>query len=120
MATTTVFYNGVRPIEFEVTDAKGNLRVLTINGSGFGLQGANAMPLPMAGAYGITKNVDADLWAAVEKKYGDMAIFKEGFIRAGASEKAKDAAKETVSAKDNGQAPISQSEDVSKKTRKKK
>ena len=48
--------------------------------------------------------------------YGDMDIFKNGLIKAGASEKAKAAAKEEVAAKDNGQSP----ESVEKKTKKAK
>ena len=120
MATTTVFYNGVRPIEFEVEDKSGVVHTVVINGSGVGLQGATAVPLPAAGAYGITQNVDADLWAAIEQKYGDSPLFKGGFIKAGTSEKAKAAAKEEVASKDNGQAPIAKDEPLTTSKRKSK
>ena len=45
-----------------------------------------------------------------------MDIFKNGLIKAGASEKAKQAAKEEVAEKDNGQSPAS----AEKKAKKKK
>lgn len=118
MATTTVFYNGVRNIEFEVEANDGTKKYVTINGSGANLTGADAKPLPGVGAYGITV-VDADLWKAVKEKYAEMQIFKDGFIKDGATEKAKQAAKEEVSSLDNGQSPAEQEEAGKKKTRKK-
>lgn len=114
MATTTVFYNSVRDICFEV-EAAGNPAAVRIHGSGFTLAGADAKILPGVGAYGMTQ-IDADLWDAIVKKYGDMEIFKNGLIKAGASEKAKQAAKEEVAEKDNGQSPAS----AEKKAKKKK
>ena len=118
MAQTTVFYNSVRDIVFSVEDAAGKPHSVRINGSGATLKGTNPTPLPGVGAYGITL-VDADLWAAVKKKYADMQIFKDGFIKDGATEKAKAEAKEVVSAKDNGQAPASKEEDGNRKKKKK-
>lgn len=118
MAQTTVFYNGVRNIEFEVTDNAGKIQSVIIKGSGADLIGPDAKPLPAAGAYGITV-VDADLWKAVKEKYADMQIFKDGLIKDGATEKAKAAAKETVSAKDNGQGPAEQEEAGKRKSKKK-
>ena len=120
MATTTVFYNSPRPIEFDVEDKNGVVHTVVINGSGVGLQGANAVPLPAVGAYGMTPNVDADLWAAIEKQYGESPIFKNGLIRAGATEKAKAAAKEEVSSKENGQEPIAKDEPLTTSKRKSK
>ena len=114
MATTTVFYNSVRDICFEV-EAAGKPAAVRIHGSGFTLAGADAKILPGVGAYGMTQ-IDADLWDAIVKKYGEMEIFKNGLIKAGASEKAKQAAKEEVSDKDNGQSPAS----AEKKAKKKK
>jgi hypothetical protein len=118
VAQTTVFYNGVRDIEFEITDKAGKVHTVVIQGSGAGLRGANAQPLPAVGAYGATV-VDADMWAAVKAAYAEHPVFKGGFIKDGASEKAKAAAKEEVSALDNGQAPAEQGEAGKKKTRKK-
>ena len=60
MAQTTVFYNGVRSLEFEITDKSGKVHTIEIKGSGEALRGKAAQPLPLAGAYGITL-VDADL-----------------------------------------------------------
>jgi len=114
MAQTTVFYNSVRDIVFEV-EAAGKTAAVRIHGSGFNLAGADAKILPGVGAYGMTQ-IDADIWDAIVKKYGEMEIFENGLIKAGASEKAKQAAKEEVAAKDNGQSP----ESVEKKSKKKK
>ena len=44
MAKTTVFYNGVRDIEFEIADKSGMIHTVVIKGSGAGLRGANAQP----------------------------------------------------------------------------
>lgn len=118
MAKTTVFYNGVRDIEFDVTDKSGMVHTVVVKGSGAGLRGANAQPLPAAGAFGMTV-VDADMWAAVKDAYADHPAFKGGFLRDGASEKAKAEAKEAVSTLDNGQSPAKQEEAGKKKTRKK-
>ena len=116
MATTTVFYNSVRDICFEV-EAAGKPAAVRIHGSGFTLAGADAKILPGVGAYGMTQ-IDADLWDAIVKKYGEMDIFKNGLIKAGASEKAKQAAKEEVASKDNGQSPESAEKKSSKKAKK--
>ena len=118
MAQTTVFYNGVRDLEFEITDKSGLVHTVVIKGSGAGIRGVNGQPLPAVGAYGVTV-VDADLWAAVKAAYAEHPAFKLGFIKDGASEKAKAAAKEEVSALDNGQGAAAQEEAGKKKTRKK-
>ena len=118
MAQTTVFYNGVRDIVFDVEDKTGKPVSIHINGSGATLKGTDPTPLPGVGAYGITL-VDAEAWEAVKKKYADMGIFKDGFIRDGATEKAKAEAKEVVSAQDNGQAPAGKEEDGNRKKKKK-
>lgn len=116
MATTTVFYNSVRDICFEV-EAAGKPAAVRIHGSGFSLAGADAKILPGVGAYGMTQ-IDADVWDAIVKKYGEMEIFKNGLIKAGASEKAKQAAKEEVAEKDNGQSPASAEKKAAKKAKK--
>ena len=116
---TTVFYNGVRNIEFEITDKAGKVHTVEIKGSGEALRGKAAQPLPLAGAFGMT-TVDADLWAAVKEAYAEHPAFKGGFIRDGETEKAKVKAKEEVSALDNGQAPAEQGEAEKRKTTKAK
>ena len=67
MAQTTVFYNSVRDIVFEV-DKGGTPAQIRIHGSGFTLAGADAKILPGVGAYGMTQ-IDADLWDAIVKQY---------------------------------------------------
>ena len=119
MAKTTVFYNGVRDIEFEVSDASGVVHAVTVKGSGAKLRGLNAQPLPSAGAYGVTV-VDDDWWAAVKKAYAEHPDFKGGFIMDGDSEKAKAEAQEAVASLDNGQAPAAQEEAGKRKATKKK
>jgi len=119
VAKTTVFYNGVRDLEFEIADKSGLNHTVVIKGSGAGLRGANAQPLPAVGAYGATV-VDADMWAAIKEAYAEHPAFKGGFIKDGASEKAKETAIEEVSALDNGQAPAKRDEVGKKKTTKKK
>lgn len=119
MAQTTVYYNGVRDIEFEVTDKAGMKHSVVVKGSGAGLRGLSAQPLPAAGAYGITL-VDAEVWAAVKEAYADHPAFKGGFLRDGDTEKAKAKAKEEVASKDNGQAPVEQGEAAGKKKTRKK
>ena len=92
---------------------------VVIKGSGAGLRGANAQPLPAVGAYGATV-VDADMWAAVKAAYSEHPAFKGGFIKDGDSEKAKAEATEAVSSLDNGQAPAAQEEAGKRKSTKKK
>lgn len=118
MAQTTVFYNGVRDIEFDVTDKSGLVHTVVIKGSGAGLRGVNGQPLPAVGAYGVTV-VDADLWAAVKSAFAEHPAFKLGFVKDGETEKAKAKAKDEVSALDNGQGAAKQEEAGKKKTRKK-
>ena len=118
MAQTTVFYNGVRDIEFDVTDKSGLVHTVVVKGSGAGLRGVNGQPLPAVGAFGATV-VDAELWAAVKAAFAEHPAFKLGFIKDGESEKAKSKAKEEVSALDNGQGAAKQEEAGKKKTRKK-
>ena len=118
MAQTTVFYNGVRDIEFDVTDKSGLVHTVVVKGSGAGIRGVNGQPLPAVGAYGVTV-VDADLWAAVKAAFAEHPAFKLGFIKDGESKTAKEKAKEEVSALDNGQGAAKQEEAGKKKTRKK-
>ena len=118
MAQTTVFYNGVRDIEFDVTDKSGLVHTVVIKGSGAGIRGVIGQPLPAVGAYGVTV-VDADIWAAVKAAFAEHPAFKLGFVKDGETEKAKAKAKEEVSALDNGQGAAKQEEAGKKKTRKK-
>lgn len=116
-AKVTVFYNGVRDIDFDIVDRAGVTHIVHINGSGAGLKGPNAQPLPLAGAFGITPNVDADEWAEVVKLYGQMPIFKNGLIKAASDAKETEAAKAQVSSVDNGNGPADKGDAGTKKAR---
>jgi hypothetical protein len=101
--------NSVRDITFDVVDNSGRTHYVKIKGSGSLIRNADgtvrpSTPLPGVGAYGITTGVDADLWAAVEKTYGSMSLFTKGFIKA-TTPKNEEAAKEEISAKENGEEP---------------
>jgi hypothetical protein len=116
----TVLLNSVRDIVFDVTDNSGKIHKVKINGSGSLIrQNGAVIPsshLPGAGSYGVTHDVDADLWAEVEKVYGSMSLFKKGFIKATTPKTEKDARAE-LSSKANGEEPAAPQE--KKKDRKK-
>lgn len=116
----TVLLNSVRDIVFDVTDNSGKIQKVKINGSGSLIrQNGAVIPsshLPGAGSYGVTHDVDADLWAEVEKVYGSMSLFKKGFIKATTPKTEKDA-KAELSSKANGEEPAAPQE--KKKGRKK-
>ena len=118
MAQTTVFYNSVRDIVFDVEDAAGKPHPVRINGSGATLRGTDINPLPGVGAYGVTFGVDADLWAEVEKTYGSMSIFKKGYIKA-TTPKTEKAAREELATKENGEEPEATQESGKKRGRRK-
>ncbi len=104
----TVLLNSVRDIVFDVTDNSGKIHKVKINGSGSLIrQNGAVIPsshLPGAGSYGVTHDVDADLWAEVEKVYGSMSLFEKGFIKATTPKTEKDAKAELAS-KANGEEP---------------
>ncbi len=119
--TVTVLLNSVRDITFDVVDNSGKTHYVKIKGSGSLIRNADgtvrpSTPLPGVGAYGITTGVDADLWAAVEKTYGSMSLFTKGFIKA-TTPKTEEAAKEEISAKENGEEPEEPQEANPKKKR---
>lgn len=110
MSKVTVLFNSVRDIVFDVVDKKGNPIKLKINGTGSLVKKPDgtvipSMALPVAGAYGITPKVDAEVWAEVEKLYGSMSIFQKGYIKA-STPKTDKAVKEEVGGKANGEEPI--------------
>lgn len=118
--TVTVLLNSVRDITFDVVDNSGKTHYVKINGSGSLIRNTDgtvraSAPLPGVGAYGMTV-VDADLWAAVEKTYGSMSLFTKGFIKA-TTPKTEEAAKEEISAKENGEEPEDPQEANPKKKR---
>lgn len=108
--TVTVLLNSVRDITFDVTDTNGKVHKLTVKGSGSLIRNADgsvmkSAALPAVGAYGITTDVDADLWEAVKKEYGSMAIFEKGYIKA-TTPKDEAEAKAELSSKANGEEPV--------------
>lgn len=110
----TVLLNSVRDIVFDVTDNSGKIHKVKINGSGSLIRQKNgavipSSHLPGAGSYGVTHNVDADLWAQVKKTYGSMSLFKKGFIKATTPMTEKDA-KAELSSKANGEEPAAPQE----------
>lgn len=111
--TVTVLLNSVRDIVFDVADNSGKTHNIKINGSGSLIRRPDGSVIPSAslpgvGAYGITV-VDAELWAAVEKQYGSMSLFKKGFIKA-TTPKTEDEAKAEISEKSNGEEPFAPQE----------
>ena len=108
-STVTVFFNSVRDIAFDVTTKDGKTVRQIIKGTGSLIKDLNGQiikgsALPVAGAYGITANVDAEIWAEIEKQYGKMSIFTKGFIKASKPGKEEDA-KAEVGGKANGEEP---------------
>jgi hypothetical protein len=69
----TVAYNSPRGIVFRLGE-----KVITINGNNTSLMGREKGIIPV-GKYGYTR-IPAEDWAAIEKVYGSMAIFKNGLI----------------------------------------
>lgn len=80
LSTVTVAYNNPRSIIFEVIDNSGVEHHVKINGNAVELVGKDKGILPLAGAYGLTPNVDAEIWEAIKNKYGKMPCFKNGLI----------------------------------------
>lgn len=109
-STVTVFFNSVRDIAFDVKDKNGREIRQIIKGTGSLVKDINgkvipSMALPVAGAYGITTGVDAEVWAEIEKQYGSMSIFTKGFIKASKKASEDKEAKAIVGGKANGEEP---------------
>ena len=108
--TVTVLFNSVRDVVFDVQDKSGKTIQVKINGSGSLIRQPDgtvipSAALPLAGAYGITTGIDAEVWAEVEKLYGSMSIFTKGFIKA-TTPKTEKADKEELSKKSNGEEAV--------------
>lgn len=121
--TVTVLLNSVRDIVFDVTDNSGKIHYIKVLGSGSNIRNEHGVVIPSshlpgAGSYGVTHNVDADLWAEVEKTYGSMSIFKKGYIKA-TTPKTEKAAREELATKENGEEPEATQESGKKRGRRK-
>lgn len=111
MSTVTVFLRRANGIRFDVKDKNGNDVTLVINGANSQIKGADGIVIPVAPipfgdtAYGITKDVDADLWAEVLKLYGTNPLFERGVIIA-TSPKGEAEAKEKMAEVEKTDDPI--------------
>lgn len=105
----TVLLNSVRDIVFDVVDNSGKTHYVKILGSSSKIRDDHGVVvpsshLPGAGSYGVTHNVDAELWAEVERTYGSMGLFKKGFIKA-TTPKTEADDKAELATKANGEEP---------------
>ena len=110
VSTVTVFFNSVRDVAFDVTTKDGRAIRQVIKGTGSRVKDANGQlikgaALPVAGAYGITANVDAEVWAEIKKQYGSMTIFTKGYIKASKKAAEDKEVKAVVGGKANGEEP---------------
>ena len=102
----TVYYNHPRSIIFKVTDSHGVEQSVLINGNATNLRGLPKGILPAAGTFGRTADVDGELWEAVEAKYKNMPIFRNGLIFAVSTEDAAKAELRDRRGPRNGHEPI--------------
>lgn len=79
--TVTVMYRNPTGLRFRIKDKIGEVHSVTINGYGESLRGLEKGIL--VPGWGLTHNVDAELWAAVEEQYAKVhPAFTRGFIKA--------------------------------------
>lgn len=129
MSTVTVLLRRANDIRFDVKDKNGKECSLIIKGANAKIKDINGLVIPSSPipfgdtAYGITPNVDADLWAEVVKLYGNSPLFERGVIIA-TTPKQEKAAKEEIAEVEKTDDPIvvAEGEDVDKpkKTRRTK
>lgn len=124
MSTVTVLLRRANDIRFDVKDKNGKEHSLVIKGANAKIKDINGLVIPSSPipfgdtAYGITPNVDADLWAEVVKLYGNSPLFERGVIVA-TTPKAEKEAKEEISEVEKTDDPIvvAEGEDVDKPKR---
>ena len=98
--TVIVALNHPHGIHFALPNGKR----VTVKGNATSLRGKEKGSIP-AGAFGLTP-VEADVWAYIEKTYGNMDIFKNGLILAQDSKsRAQDAADERMETR-HGREPV--------------
>ena len=129
MSTVTVLLRRANDIRFDVKDKNGKECSLIIKGANAKIKDINGLVIPSSPipfgdtAYGITPNVDADLWAEVVKLYGTSPLFKRGVIIATQPNQEKEAREEIAEVeKTDDPIIVEEGEDVDKpkKTRKTK
>ena len=124
MSTVTVLLRRANDIRFDVKDKNGKECSLDNKGANAKIKDVNGLVIPSSPipfgdtAYGITPNVDADLWAEVVKLYGTSPLFERGVIVA-TTPKAEKEAKEEISEVEKTDDPIivAEGEDVDKPKR---
>jgi hypothetical protein len=124
MSTVTVLLRRANDIRFDVKDKNGKECSLIIKGANAKIKDINGIVIPSSPipfgdtAYGITPNVDADLWAEVVKLYGKSPLFERGVIIA-TTPKQEKVAREEIAEVEKTDDPIvvTEGEDVDKPKR---
>ena len=121
MSTVTVLLRRANDIKFDVKDKNGKECSLVIKGANAKIKDINGLVIPSSHipfgdtAYGITTNVDADLWAEVVKLYGTSPLFERGVIIATQPKQEKEARKEIAEVeKTDDPIVVTEGEDVDK------
>ena len=124
MSTVTVLLRRANDIRFDVKDKNGKECSLVIKGANAKIKDINGLiipssPIPFGDtAYGITPNVDADLWAEVVKLYGNSPLFEKGVIKATTPKQEKEAREEIAEVeKTDDPIVVTEGEDVDKPKR---
>lgn len=124
MSTVTVLFKRANNIRFDVKDKNGNDCTLIIKGANSQIKDANGLVIPSSvlpfgdTAYGVTTDVDADLWAEVVKLYGNNPLFERGIIKA-TNPRGEKEAREEIAEVEKTDDPINvvEGEDVDKPKR---
>ena len=124
MSTVTVLLRRANDIRFDVKDKNGKECSLIIKGANAKIKDINGLVIPSSPipfgdtAYGITPNVDADLWAEVVKLYGNSPLFEKGVIKATTPKQEKEAREEIAEVeKTDDPVIVTEGEDVDKPKR---
>jgi hypothetical protein len=124
MSTVTVLLRRANDIRFDVKDKNGKECSLIIKGANAKIKDINGLVIPSSPipfgdtAYGITPNVDADLWAEVVKLYGNSPLFERGVIIATTPKQEKGAREEIAEVeKTDDPVVVTEGEDVDKPKR---
>lgn len=124
MSTVTVLLKRANDIRFDVKDKNGKACSLIIKGANAQIKDVNGIVIPASHipfgdtAYGITPNVDADLWAEVVKLYGNSPLFEKGVIKATTPKQEKEAREEIAEVeKTDDPIIVEEGEDVDKPKR---
>ena len=124
MSTVIVLLRRANDIRFDVKDKNGKECSLIIKGANAKIKDINGLVIPSSSipfgdtAYGITPNVDADLWAEVVKLYGKSPLFERDVIIATTPKQEKEAREEIAEVeKTDDPIVVTEGEDVDKPKR---